>query len=46
VDDSGSTMGYVECDVKDEADKLVAQASSTCMKLPQERPQATNEERR
>jgi uncharacterized protein (TIGR00369 family) len=30
---AGSTMGYVECDVKDQADKLVAKAASTCMKL-------------
>jgi uncharacterized protein (TIGR00369 family) len=30
---AGSTLGYVECDVKDQADKLVAKAASTCMKL-------------
>jgi uncharacterized protein (TIGR00369 family) len=30
---AGSTVGYVECDVKDEAGKLVARAASTCMKL-------------
>jgi uncharacterized protein (TIGR00369 family) len=30
---SGSTLGYVECDVKDDARKLVAKAASTCMKL-------------
>src|SRR6266404_2074091 len=34
----GSTLGYVECDVTDQAGKLVARASSTCMKLQQERP--------
>ncbi len=32
---AGSTVGYVECDVKDQAGKLVAKASSTCMKLLQ-----------
>ena len=30
---AGSTLGYVECDVKDQAGKLVARAASTCMKL-------------
>jgi uncharacterized protein (TIGR00369 family) len=30
---SGSTVGYIECDVKDESGKLVARAASTCMKL-------------
>jgi uncharacterized protein (TIGR00369 family) len=30
---AGSTLGYVECDVKDGAGKLVARAASTCMKL-------------
>jgi uncharacterized protein (TIGR00369 family) len=30
---AGSTVGYVECDVKDETGKLVARAASTCMKL-------------
>ena len=30
---SGSTLGYVECDVKDQAGRLVARASSTCLKL-------------
>jgi uncharacterized protein (TIGR00369 family) len=29
----GSTVGYVECDVKDSNGKLVARAASTCMKL-------------
>jgi uncharacterized protein (TIGR00369 family) len=43
---SGSTLGYVECDVKDEAGKLVARASSTCMKLRQDRPPTTREGRR
>ena len=31
---AGTTLGYVECDVKDQAGKLVAKAASTCMKLP------------
>jgi uncharacterized protein (TIGR00369 family) len=30
---SGTTVGYVECDVKDEAGRLVAKLSSTCIKL-------------
>ena len=30
---AGATVGYVECEVKDEAGKLVAKAASTCMKL-------------
>jgi uncharacterized protein (TIGR00369 family) len=30
---AGSTLGYVECDVKDHTGKLVARAASTCMKL-------------
>src|SRR5260370_14526668 len=35
---AGSALGYVECDVTDHAGKLVARASSTCMKLRQQRP--------
>ena len=35
---AGSTVGYVECDVKDQTGKLVARAASTCMKL-REAPQ-------
>jgi uncharacterized protein (TIGR00369 family) len=35
---AGSAVGYVECDVTDQAGKLVARASSTCMKLRQGRP--------
>jgi uncharacterized protein (TIGR00369 family) len=34
---AGSTVGYVECDVMDQTAKLVARASSTCMKLRQDR---------
>lgn len=36
---AGGTLGYVECDVKDQAGQLVARASSTCIKLrPNHRP--------
>jgi uncharacterized protein (TIGR00369 family) len=35
---AGSAVGFVECDVTDEAGRLVARASSTCMKLRQDRP--------
>jgi len=34
---AGSTLGYVECEVTDEAGKLVAKAASTCIKLRQDR---------
>jgi uncharacterized protein (TIGR00369 family) len=30
---AGSTLGYVECEVKDDDDRLVAKAVCTCMKL-------------
>src|SRR5947209_19790569 len=30
---AGSTLGYVECEVKDERGQLVAKAASTCMRL-------------
>ena len=30
---AGATIGYVECDVKDEQGRLVARAASTCLKL-------------
>lgn len=33
---AGKTLGYIECDVKDQAGTLVARASSTCMKLQRE----------
>jgi uncharacterized protein (TIGR00369 family) len=33
---AGGTLGYIECEVKDQAGKLVAKAASTCMKLRQE----------
>jgi uncharacterized protein (TIGR00369 family) len=35
---AGSALGYVECDVTDDAGKLVARTSSTCMKFRQDRP--------
>jgi uncharacterized protein (TIGR00369 family) len=34
---AGRTLGYVECEVKDQTGKLVAKAASTCMKLRQDR---------
>jgi uncharacterized protein (TIGR00369 family) len=34
---AGGTLGYVECEVKDEYGKLLAKAASTCMKLRQEK---------
>jgi uncharacterized protein (TIGR00369 family) len=33
---AGSTLGYVECEVKDEQGRLVAKAASTCLKLKRE----------
>jgi uncharacterized protein (TIGR00369 family) len=30
---AGSTLGYTECEVRDEQGRLVAKAASTCMKL-------------
>jgi uncharacterized protein (TIGR00369 family) len=33
---AGSTLGYIECDVKDDGGRLVARAASTCMKLRQD----------
>jgi uncharacterized protein (TIGR00369 family) len=32
---AGSSVGYVECDVKDQTGKLVARVASTCMKQRQ-----------
>jgi uncharacterized protein (TIGR00369 family) len=34
---AGSTLGFIECEVKDQAGKLVAKVTSTCMKLRQDR---------
>ena len=42
---AGSTVGYVECDVRDQTGKLVAKAASTCMKLRELRPPTIREER-
>jgi uncharacterized protein (TIGR00369 family) len=33
---AGSTLGYIECEVKDEEGRLVAKAASTCMRLKRE----------
>jgi uncharacterized protein (TIGR00369 family) len=30
---AGSTLGYVECDIKDQTGRLIARAASTCMRL-------------
>jgi uncharacterized protein (TIGR00369 family) len=38
---AGRTLGYIECDIKDQAGRLVARAASTCMKLRDARPAAT-----
>jgi uncharacterized protein (TIGR00369 family) len=35
---AGSTLGYVECDVKDQSGALVARAASTCIKLNSREP--------
>ena len=37
VEKAGSTLGYIECEVKDQSGKLVAKAASTCMKLRPDR---------
>jgi uncharacterized protein (TIGR00369 family) len=37
---AGSTVGYIECEVKDQTGKLVAKAASTCIKLRQDRKEA------
>ena len=36
----GSTLGYVECEVKDQTGKLVAKAASTCLRLRRDRTEA------
>jgi uncharacterized protein (TIGR00369 family) len=38
---AGTSLGYIECDVRDHAGTLVARAASTCMKLREARPPAT-----
>ena len=37
---AGSTLGYVECEVKDQSGALVAKATSTCLKLREAQPSA------
>src|SRR6202171_475634 len=37
---AGSTLGFIECEVKDQAGQLVAKAASTCMRLHQDRERA------
>jgi len=37
---AGSTLGYVECEVKDQTGKLLAKATSTCLKLRRDRKDA------
>ena len=37
---AGGTLGYVECEVKDQTGKMVAKAASTCMKLRQDQKEA------
>jgi uncharacterized protein (TIGR00369 family) len=37
---AGRTLGYVECEVKDQAGNLVAKAASTCIKLRPDRKEA------
>ena len=37
---AGSTIGYLECDVKDPEGKLLARAASTCIKLRADRAAA------
>jgi uncharacterized protein (TIGR00369 family) len=39
---AGSTVGYVECDVKDQTGRLVARVASTCMKLKLESKSGTS----
>ncbi|MGE3407574.1 MAG: PaaI family thioesterase [Pirellulales bacterium] len=41
---AGSTLGYVECEVKDQTGNLVAKVSSTCMKLRPDRTRANRDE--
>ncbi|MGO9243823.1 MAG: PaaI family thioesterase [Verrucomicrobiia bacterium] len=39
---AGSTVGYVECDVKDQTGRLIARTASTCMKLKLESKSGTS----
>jgi uncharacterized protein (TIGR00369 family) len=38
---AGGTLGYIECEIKDESGKLVVKAACTCIKLQQDRKRAT-----
>jgi uncharacterized protein (TIGR00369 family) len=38
---AGATIGYIECDIKDEKGKLVARLSSTCLKMRKPEPSAS-----
>jgi uncharacterized protein (TIGR00369 family) len=38
---AGTTLGYIECDVRNQTGQLVARAASTCMKLRQDRLRET-----
>lgn len=44
VSHRGRTTGFVECSITDEAGKLVAKASSTCMVVKDERAQIWNQQ--
>jgi uncharacterized protein (TIGR00369 family) len=39
---AGSTLGYVECDVKDQTGRLIARAASICMRLKLESKPGTS----
>jgi uncharacterized protein (TIGR00369 family) len=39
---AGSTLGYVECEVKDQDGRLIARAASTCLRLKRERKSGTS----
>lgn len=41
----GRTTGFVECNVTDEAGKLIARASSTCMVVTDDRAQVWHQEK-
>jgi uncharacterized protein (TIGR00369 family) len=39
---AGRTLGYVECDVRDQAGRLIARVASTCMRLKRENKSGTS----
>ena len=39
---AGSTLGYVECDVKDQDGRLIARAGSTCLRVKRESKPGTS----